>query len=480
MNFTRVAKRVVPVASVLLAAAVPATSAGAAGGILSVATGHSILVKASGVTRLAVGDSRVAGVVPVGRSSVLINGKAAGHTTVFIWEGDQEQVYEVTITEQSLDELADIVRTAIHEQGVVVESMGGNVFVRGNVADIAAYNHVNDVIAQFKGMKFSAGGPDAQVVNAVSVTRPLGGLQAEVTKMTPGQGVSADLDGSGNVVVSGTVRDTQQEQQVIDQVRNLSGRYLHGDGKVIDRLGLHTASQVDIKVYVLEVDKTAQSQLGIRLQTAFPSTINVPPGGPYTISGSSGTSITALEDPAHMLNLGHFARLSLLAPTLDLLEEEGHARTLSSPNLVTQSGQGATFLVGGEIPIPVSSGLGTVSIDYKQYGVQLNVTPTIMGDGSVETKVAPEISDLDFADGISLNGFVVPALKVSKLSTDVVTNTGESIVMGGLVRRVESKNITKFPILGDIPILGELFRSTAYQRTDTDVVFVMTPTIITK
>ncbi len=477
MIFTGIVKRGFPLAGIFCATIMQPSAAAQPAGILSVATGHSILVKASGVTRLAVGDSRVAGVVPIGRSSVLINGKSAGHTTVFVWEGEQEQVYEVTITEQSLDELSNIVRSAIHEPGIVVESIGDNVFVRGNVSDVTAFNHINDVIAQFRGMKFTAGGPDAQVVNAVVVTTPLGGLQGELSKMS-GQGVSADLDGGGNIVVSGSVRDTRQEQQVMDEVKSASGRYLRGDGRVIDRLGVITASQVDIKIYVLEVDKTAQTQLGLRLQTAFPTTVNSPPGGgPYTISGSSGTSLTAIENPLH---LGNFGLLSLLAPTLDLLEVEGHARTLSSPNLVTQSGQAASYLVGGEIPIPISSGLGTVSIDYKQYGVQLNVTPTIMGNGGVETKIAPEISDLDFADGISLNGFVVPALKVSKLSTDVITQTGESIVMAGLVRRVESKNITKFPFLGDLPILGALFRSTSYQRADTDVVFIMTPTIITK
>jgi Flp pilus assembly secretin CpaC len=477
LNLARFSKAAVSLTAVLYGVASFPENAYAAGGILSVATGHSILIQASGVTRLAVGDSRVAGVVPIGHSSVLINGKTAGHTTVFIWEGTQEQVYEVTITEQDLDQLANIVRAAIQEPHVIVESVGNNVFVRGNVTDVNAYNHINDVIAQFKGMKFTAGGPDAQVINAVSVVAPLGGLQAQIAKLSPGQGVSADLDNAGNVVVSGSVRDTQQEQQVMDQVRELSGKYLRNDGKVIDRLGVQTSSQVDIKVYVLEVDKTAQSQLGLRLQSAIPSTINSPPLGPYTLSGSSGTSITALENATH---LGNFGLLTLLAPTLDLLETNGDAKVLSSPNLVTQSGQAATFLVGGEIPIPVSSGLGSVSIDYKTYGVQLNVTPTIMGDGGVETKISPEISNLDFADGITLNGFVVPALKVSKLSTDVVTQTGESIIMGGLVSRVESKNITKFPILGDLPILGPLFRSTNYQLSKTDVVFVMTPTIVTK
>jgi pilus assembly protein CpaC len=108
------------------------------------------------------------------------------------------------------------------------------------------------------------------------------------------------------------------------------------------------------------------------------------------------------------------------------------------------------------------------------------VTPTLLGDGSVETKINPEISDLDFADGIQLNGFTVPALKTSRISTDVITKDGESIIMGGLLRRIEEKNLTKIPLLSDLPILGKLFTSTSYQTSNTDVVFVMTPTVVTK
>jgi len=148
--------------------------------------------------------------------------------------------------------------------------------------------------------------------------------------------------------------------------------------------------------------------------------------------------------------------------------------------LVTLPGKEADFLVGGQIPIPVSNGLGTVTIEYKDYGVQLKVTPILLGDGSIDTKIAPEISDLDFADGINLNGFVVPAFKTSQLSTEVITQSGDSIVMGGLLRRVEQKSVQKIPLLADIPILGALFRDVSYQKQDTDVVFVMTPTVVTK
>jgi pilus assembly protein CpaC len=158
----------------------------------------------------------------------------------------------------------------------------------------------------------------------------------------------------------------------------------------------------------------------------------------------------------------------------------GHGRVISAPDLVTKPGQKATFLVGGQIPIPVSTGPQQIAIDYKEYGVKLQVTPTILGNGDVESVIAPEVSNLDYADGVTLNGFVVPALKTSELSTDVITKDGESIVMGGLLSRVEQRTINKIPLLGDLPLIGPLFRSVSYQTSKTDVVFVMTPTILTR
>jgi len=484
LKLVRIARRAAAFGCVMCIA-FPLNSAFAAQpGILSISTGHSIVLKVSGVTRLAVGDGRIAGVVPVGRSGVLVNGKSAGHTTIFVWQGTQEQVYEVTVTEQSVDEIARILRSAIKETNVQVVTFGTNLFVRGTVADLAAYNDVDAVIARFKGVKFSnSAGADGAIVNAVTVSKPLGNMQDEIGKISAGKGVRADMDADGNVVVSGSVRDQRQQQEVLDRVKTVAGPYLKTDGKIIDRLGMQTSSQVDIKVYVLEVDKTANSSIGLQLGAAQPASVGVPPGGPYIIGPPN---FSAIENPAkasnpfNPLNFGAFVRVSLIAPTLNLLLQEGHAKLLSSPNLVTQPGQAATFLVGGEVPIPVSNGLGTVTIDYKEYGVKLNVTPTILGNGSVETKIAPEISEIDFADGIQLNGFAVPAFKTSKLSTDVTTQSGESIIMGGLIRRIEQRTIQKIPLLGDLPILGKLFRSTAYQRNDSDVVFIMTPTIMTK
>ncbi len=458
--------------------------------IVSVQTGHSLIVDAPRLSRVAVGDSRIAGVVPVGTSQIIINGKSSGHTTVFVWNSGARKSYEVTVTEQGFDDVAKILRSAINEPGVQVVAYENTIFIRGGVSDAQAYARLNDILARFGGAKFNSSGKggEAKIINMVTVARPLGDLQIRLATIPGASDLRVDPDAKGNVIVSGSVRDRAAAEAVLNKVRGLAGPFLAADGKVIDRLATEMTSQIDVKVYVLEVDKTAQSQLGLRLQGAL---IN----GVATVGGTAGGSqtftlgpaqIVGIENPnpANMfgkaLGLGSIARATMLAPTLDLLMSEGHAKLLSSPDLVTVPGSEATFLVGGKIPIPVSNGLGTVTVQYQDFGVKLKVTPTVLGGGGIECKINPEVSNLDFADAVTLNGFTVPALKISTLSTDVITQTGESIVMGGLLNRLESVNVQKIPLLSEIPILGKLFRSTSYQKSETDVVFVLTPTIITR
>jgi len=440
--------------------------------LLSVQTAHSVLLQTPGLTRVAVGDGRIAGVVPIGSSQLVINGKAPGHTTVFIWESGRRVSYEVTVTEQQVDQIAQMLRTSIDEPNVQVVSFNSSVVVRGVVADGAHFQMLSDILSRFdkyaQQQKYT-------IVNAVTVAHPLGDLQHDLSGIPGAAGIRVDPDGKGNVIVSGHVHDAQTVAAILEHARGLAGPYLASDGKLINRISTDTNSMIDIKVYVLEVDRTAASNLGVQLQAATFT-------GPNTYS--LGTpSFPVVESPGGIGNafkIGPFFRAVTLAPTLNLMLQENHARLLSSPDLVTTPGTAATFLVGGSIPIPISSGLGAVSIQYEQFGVQLNVTPTLLGNGSVEALIAPDISDLDFADGVSQNGFVIPALKESKLSTDVITQPGESIIMGGMVRRVESRFIQKIPILGDLPILGKLFRSVSYQNNQSDVVFVMTPVVITR
>ncbi len=441
---------------------------------LSLRSGHSVILETPDLTRVGVGDRDIAGVVPLGNSEVVINGKTTGKTTVFIWMGGRHVTYEVTVTEQSLADLASMVKTSIGNPNVQIATFDHSLVINGTVASVEDSIRIDDILNRFSKV---AEANKVTMVNAVAVSQPLGDIQQEVSHVVGVSQFRVDRDGKGNLIVSGRVADQAVAENIINRVRAHAGAYLAADGKIIDRLAIDTTTQVDVKVYVLEVDKTASSQLGLQLQSGIPDPNNP---GFYTLAPPSFPGLETPRLPGQALTLGSFYRTTVLAPTLNLILGTGHARVLSSPDLVTMPGQQATFLVGGQIPIPVASGPQQISIEYKDYGVQLKVTPTILPNGGVETVVAPDISDLDYQNAVEINGFNIPALKTSKLSTDVVTHSGESIVLGGLLRRLEQRNIQKFPLLGDIPILGQLFRSTTYQKQDSDLVFIMTPQVLVR
>ena len=444
--------------------------------LLSLQSGHSTVLQTPGLERVAVGDERIASVVPIRTDEIVVTGKAPGHTTIYAWTASGRVSYEITVTQQQLDDLAQLLRTSIGEPGVEVISFNHSIVVRGTVPDGGHLQAVNDIVDKFA--PYAKRERDV-LINVVTVQRPIGDLQRELASLPGGDDVRVDPDGHGNVIVSGHVHDAVTAQAILERARGLAGSFLAADGKLIDRISTDLRSQIDVKVYILEIDKTGLSDLGIALQGA---NFNGKPPFNYTLNPNA--SFPVIENPrlnpGTALNIGAFFRTMALAPTLNLLITNGDARMLSSPDLVTIPGNEADFLVGGEVPIPYSTGLGTVSIVYKEYGVKLKVTPRLLGDGSIETKIAPEVSDLDFQDGVTTGGFVIPALKTSRLSTDVITHAGESIIMGGMLRHVESKDIQKIPLLGDIPILGQLFRSTRYQTEQSDVVFVMTPELITR
>src|SRR5580700_1149281 len=445
--------------------------------LISIQSGHSVVLKAEALTRVAVGDGRIAGIVPVGTSQVVVNGKAPGHTTVFIWAGGRRETYEVTVTEQQLDDLAQMLRSAISAPSVQVVSFDHSIVVRGSVSDGAQFQQINNIIARFEPVMKAQ---EAVLVNAVTISQNLGNLQHAIENIPGASDIHVDPDGKGNVIVSGNATDAVTAQAILDRARGLAGPYLASNGQLIDRINSVSNSQIDIKVYVLEVDKTAQSNLGLALNSAAFNPALSPTN--YTIGSPSFPVVESPSAPGSGLGftIQPFFRTITLAPTLNLLMQEGHAKVLSSPNLVTSPGQKATFLVGGEIPVVTSTGLGVVNVQYQPYGVQLNVTPEILGNGSVHAVVAPEVSRLDYANAVIVSGFTIPALLVSKLSTDVITRPGESIILGGLVNRLEMKTVSRIPLLSSIPILGKLFTSTAYQNQQSDVVFVMTPEIVTR
>ncbi len=458
-----------------LAVALNAAPAGANPAVISLQSGHSTIVPVSGLTRVAVGDGQIAGVVPIGTSQLIVNGKSPGTTTLFIWSARGRTSYIVRVTAGTLDNFAGMLQAALNQPGVRVETYGTNVIVYGTVDDMAQWVNLDNIVQRFETVSKDQ---HYHILNAVSVRHSLDSLQSYFAHSPTAHDLRMEPDGKGNIIVSGYVRDQVEEEQVVNRAKVLAGTYLAANGQVIDRLELMRNSQISIKVYVLEIDKTGLGDLGLSLQSAVfnPST------GTYSYSQPS---FPLVEGPGasllgKALNIAPFFRAAALAPTLNLVLQSGHARVLSAPDLVTTPGNLATFLVGGQIPYVYSTGIGNVSVDWKDYGVQLNVTPTLLPNGSIECKITPDISNLDYQDAVQVNGFYIPALKESKLSTDVITAPGESIIMGGMLDRVSQRTISKIPILSSIPILGKLFQSVNYQNSETDVVFVLTPEIVSQ
>jgi Flp pilus assembly secretin CpaC len=443
--------------------------------MVALKTGTSEVLHSHDIGRIAIGDPAIIGALPLpGKRDLLINAKAPGRTTLFVWTGPGagvEHDYQIVVTANELDILVQMLRTSIVRNDIHVDTFDKSIVLRGAVPDGAALQQVSDILARFDPVIKQYG---VTVVNAVVIAHALDDLQHNLAANREMAGVRVDPDGQGNVIVSGRVKDEAQRQAVIKTVRGEAGRYLSAKGEVVDRLSPDATTQVNIKVRILEIDKSGLSQLGTQLQGAV-------------INGSGAIIYTnptfpIVEQPGNRgpFQIGPFFRATLLAPTIDLLVQSGDAKILSEPNLTTVPGQDASFLVGGQIPIPQSAGLGQVTITYQNYGVQLNVNPTILGNGDVATKIAPEVSDLDFQNGVAMNGFTIPALTISRVSTNIVTAPGESIVMAGLLRHIEQRTIQKIPLLSQLPILGRLFQDVRYQNRQTDVIFVMTPEVITR
>ncbi len=154
------------------------------------------------------------------------------------------------------------------------------------------------------------------------------------------------------------------------------------------------------------------------------------------------------------------------------------ARILAEPTLVAQSGHSASFLAGGEIPIPVPQGLGSVAIEYKQFGIGLAVTPTVLGPNRIALKVAPHASDLDYVNAVNINGSAVPALLTRRADTTVELGDGESFIVGGLISKSMVSNVDKIPLLGDLPIIGAFFKNLNYRNEEKELVIVVTPRMI--
>jgi pilus assembly protein CpaC len=387
-------------------------------GVISVTVGKTEDVRIeSPITDVTVGDPDVADVTPLTDHAMSVLGKKIGTTRVSLYAEGKRLVgfFDVEVS-YDVSRLASELRT-IAGPGLKVSSVNGRIMLSGKADDAATLDKAVVIARQFA--------PD--IINTVQVMQPQQ-VMLEVRFVEAKRDAGRDLGVQWNIFGRGITGNIGSRKPANGVINNLP-------------------------------------------MTAPTSPTNIPVGEVAAGVLSNGSPFGFM-----------LGRLLSGSTTVDLLinalEQKGVARTLAEPNLVALSGDTASFLAGGEFPIPVPSGLGTVSIEYKRYGVGLAFTPTVLRDGIINLKIEPEVSQLDTSHPVQVAGISVPPLIVRRASTTIELRDGQSFMLGGLLLNVSTTAQEQLPWVGDMPILGALFRSASYQKNETDLAIIVTPRIV--
>ncbi|MGH9586706.1 MAG: type II and III secretion system protein family protein [Acidobacteriaceae bacterium] len=386
---------------------------------LSIGVGKTAVIDFShSVKRVAVGLGDIAEATVVSPTEILVNGKAPGVTSLIVWEnGGERHFFNVTV-------------------------------------------HESRYASQDKMME----------------------LRHELHLQLPGQDVSATT-ANGLIFLRGNVRNLDSSDRAVQIASTM--------GKVVNLLYVdvpQSPPQILLKVRFCSVDRSLEKDLGLNIYSlGATNSIGVASTGqfsPPAVSGqTTGAASTIAATISDALNLSIFRPDLNLGATLKALEKKGVVEVLAQPNVITQDGKQASFLAGGEYPFPIvqgtsAGGAGAVTIEFKEYGVRLNFIPTITPRGTIRLQVAPEVSSLDFTNAIQISGFLVPAIDVRNVNTEVELGNNQSFIIGGLLDNRETDTFEKIPFLGDIPILGKFFQSSTKTRSNTELVVIVTPVIV--
>lgn len=390
---------------------------------LNVSVNGSQYMEAPGITRLAVGNPDIADVKLLSNNDFLVVGKKAGSTSLIVWSNGQREEYSVYVSGD--DEGTErAIQKAIGYPGVKVQMMNGKVLLRGKVKN--QYEHDTAVkIAQFY--------------------------------MGSGGGANDAKDTKGTIT----------------------------DSNVIDLLDMTAPSQIRLEAQIIEINTSNEKDLGIQYWS--------PALGDNTSGSSSNSNSSDITRGSAGLfyagenfknnsrggTLGWFGRrISNVNASLQALITTGKARILSRPSITTMSGQKANILIGGRIPIPTSAGDGEISIDWREYGIRLNIEPVVDAENKITSKVHAEVSTLDYGHGVKENDFTIPALASREADAVINVRSGMTMAIGGLLNSQDGKTVTKIPLLGDIPIIGQFFRHTQKTRDNRELLILITPTLV--
>ena len=393
-----------------------AAAAAASGSVITLSTGRGQLITLSQpMSDLFVADPNIADVEVRSPTRLYVFGKGAGETTLSATAKDGSVVFSATIR------------------------VGTNI---GNI-----------------GQMLKVAMPDAQIT------------------ATPMNGI---------IVLTGTVAAPAD----VEEANRLVSSFVGKDVQVVSRLKTATPLQVMLRVRFSEVNRDLGKQIGFNILTRDNSGgfgFGISQSPPGTITDHTNPTTGAVDGTLYTLNaltgsgsrfgfFGHALGMDILT-ALDLAETDGYATTLAQPTLTALSGETASFLAGGEIPIPVPQYQGVTTIEYKQYGVSLAFTPTVLGDGRISLRVRPEVSQLT-SSTVSIAGYQIPGLTTRRAETTVELGSGQSFVIGGLLSNNTNNSVNKAPFLGDLPIIGQLFRSNGWKRSESELVIVVTPYLV--
>jgi pilus assembly protein CpaC len=306
----------------------------------------------------------------------------------------------------------------------------------------------------------------------VVVQHNLSGLRLALEQLLPSSRVNVTtVDAS--IVLDGEVESPLQAQEL----RELATRYLGENETLLNRVRVAAPTQVHLRVRVAEVSRDVLKQFGINLE-AFLQT------GDFAFGFVSGRTVTNglggfLRPPEGNASFGGWdGGDDVVNAAIDALAEEGLVNVLAEPNLTALSGETASFLAGGEFPIPMDSDDDGLEIEFKEFGISLAFTPTVLTADRISLRVRPEVSDLTDKGAINVNGLVIPALATRRAETTVELGSGQSFAIGGLMSTDIESELSKYPGLGDLPILGTLFRSHRFQTNQTELVIIVTPYLV--
>ncbi len=386
--------------------------------------GKSVIVDSSlPIERISIGFGEVAEATAVAPNEVLVNGKTPGQTSLIIWQqGGGKLFFDVTVqpSHYANDARIEAVRRQLDKElpaaKVDVSVEGDLIFLRGTVKNLSDANRA--------------------VTISSAIGKPVNLLYVDVPA---------------------------------------------------------AESQILLKVKFASVDRSLATTLGINLfslgATNTLGSVTTGQFSPPVVAGSSGSSQNGITGRAgsatlsNALNLFFFRPDLNLGATIEALQTKGLLEVLAEPNVLAENGKQASFLAGGEFPFPVVQGGGAggtnaITIQFRQFGVRLNFIPTITPRGTIHLQVAPEVSALDFASGVTVSGVTVPGISIRHVNTEVELSQGQSFAISGLLDNRETDTFNKIPFIGDIPILGKLFQSKSVNKTNTELMVIVTPEIV--